>query len=69
MFAAVPLISAFTGGRNLPRSIAEGDGAMAAFDLVMLALAASFVFMARRAARAPVPAAPKRRAAPLPAKG
>lgn len=69
MFAAVPLISAVTGGRNLARSIAEGDGAMIAFDLVMLALAGSFAFMARRAAREPVVAAPKRRATPAPAKG
>lgn len=68
-FAAIPLISAATGGRNLPRSIAEGDWAMVTLDLVMLVLAGGFVFMARRAARQPALAAPKRRVAPATVKG
>ena len=68
LFAGAPIVSALTGGRSLLRSIAEGDGAMITLDLVLLTLAAGFVFMARRAAREPA-RAPKRRAAPAPAKG
>ena len=41
---------------------------MITLDLVLLTLAAGFVFMARRAAREPA-RAPKRRAAPATAKG
>lgn len=69
LFAGAPIVSALTGGRSLPRSIAEGDGAMIALDLVLLALAGGFVFMARRAARVPAAATPKRRPAPATAKG
>lgn len=56
LFAGVPLMSALTGGRSLPGSVAQGDWAMITFDLAMLALGGAFAFMARTAGREPAPA-------------
>lgn len=68
MFAAIPLMSALSGGRSLPRAFEEGDLAMIALDLTLLALGAGFALVARHAARGePVPA--KRRPALARAEG
>jgi hypothetical protein len=48
-FAAVPLVNAATTDRGLLRSAFEGDWLFVAFDLVMLATAASLGFAARKA--------------------
>lgn len=48
-FAAVPLVNAVTTDRGLLRSAFEGDWLFVAFDLVMLATAASLGFAARKA--------------------
>lgn len=53
MFAAVPVVNALTTERNVIASMLVGDWTRAGVDLVMLALAAGFLFAARRAARAP----------------
>jgi len=60
-FAAIPLLSAATGGRNLVASLAAGDWAMVALDLTLVALGGGFLFMARRAGRVAAPA-PRRAA-------
>jgi uncharacterized iron-regulated membrane protein len=60
-FAAIPLLSAATGGRNLAASLAAGDWAMVALDLTLVALGGGFLFMARRAGRVAAPA-PRRAA-------
>ncbi|WP_293400055.1 PepSY-associated TM helix domain-containing protein [Phenylobacterium sp.] len=54
-FAAIPLLSAATGGRNLAASAAAGDWAMVALDLTLVALGGGFLFMARRAGRVAAP--------------
>ena len=51
LFAGAPLVSALSGGRNLLRSVQEGDAAMIAADLTLAALGAGFAFIAARAAR------------------
>lgn len=42
LYAAVPVVNAFTTSRGLPVSILHGDWLFVSFDLVMLALAAAF---------------------------
>jgi uncharacterized iron-regulated membrane protein len=49
LFVLTPLMSALSGGRNLARSVATGDGAMIALDLTMLLLGAAFAAVAWRA--------------------
>jgi len=51
LFAAVPLVNAFTTARGLPASLLAGDWLFVSFDLVMLALAAGFAKGAHKAAR------------------
>jgi uncharacterized iron-regulated membrane protein len=49
-FAAVPIVSAISTGRSLPRSIVTGDWLFAIFDLVMLVMAAAFALVGWRLA-------------------
>ncbi len=49
-FAAIPLLSAFTTGRNLFTSIASGDWTRATIDFALLATAVLFAFAARKVA-------------------
>lgn len=51
LFAAVPFVNALTTPRNLFASLAAGDWLFVAFDGVMLLMAASFGWAARKAAR------------------
>ncbi|MBO9516891.1 MAG: PepSY domain-containing protein [Porphyrobacter sp.] len=51
LFAAVPLVNAFTTSRGLPVSLLAGDWLFVSFDLVMLLLALGFAMGARKAAR------------------
>ncbi|TCM15690.1 putative iron-regulated membrane protein [Novosphingobium sp. PhB165] len=50
LFAAVPLVNAFTTSRGLPVSLMRGDWLFVAFDMVMLSLAAAFALAAARLA-------------------
>ena len=60
LFAAVPFVNALTTPRNLFASFAAGDWLFAAFDAVMLLLAAGFGWAARKAARPRSVRAPRR---------
>jgi uncharacterized iron-regulated membrane protein len=51
LFAAVPLVNAATTPRNPIASLLHGDLLFLGFDLAMVALAACFLFAARRVAR------------------
>jgi hypothetical protein len=51
LFAGAPLVSAISGGRSLPRSLAAGDVAMVSVDLALITLGAGFAFICARAAR------------------
>jgi len=64
-FAAVPVVNALTTSRGFAASIMNGDWLFVAFDVVMIALAASFLHAASKVAqhRAKKAAAPPRRTA------
>lgn len=61
LFAAVPVVNAFTVPRNLVTGLIHGDWLFIAFDVAMIVLATGFAFAASRAARAT--SRPSRRAA------
>ena len=64
MVAALPVVSALTTRRNLWRSAMDGDVAMLAFDLTLLALGALLAVCAWKAGTYRAAAKPKRRAVP-----
>ncbi|WP_066684048.1 PepSY domain-containing protein [Caulobacter sp. CCH9-E1] len=62
LVAALPVVSALTSRRNLVRSLADGDWAMAAFDVTLVALGATLAFCALKAKRYKPAVKPKRKA-------
>lgn len=63
--ALLPVVSAFTTGRPLWRSLLAGDGVFAGLELTLWALAALHALLAIRTARHSAKLKPARRAAPV----
>lgn len=68
LFAAIPLVNAFTTPRNLLASLLAGDWAFAGFELGVLGLAAAFAYASRKVAvHKPKVPTPRRKTAASPA--